>query len=340
MEALRSKAKEPCNVQEDEGSVHIEGWRKSNLEDRALKECSEALEEADYVKDLSKHQAAITEGIIDRMTLGRATAKCCGFHASLLLQSRGGWLLFGWIDQLLPSFSPIAASWSIIGYRTSEVSPFHGSQPKLMDDLEHLVGFADWGMVKVCVDRFISGRDIIAVELCLFFLFECACLPLLLLIFGSGLAYAGSAASMCRWLFCLGRCLPVLVFPKGSPMLPDIAEALLKVSETGELRALENKMLRSEKCVEEESESDSESELGDASLGLNSFWILFLLSGGTSTVALGIYVIPSMGKLILGTLRQWGKQRRRRFSRRDSDGEIPTNPSNPSPPSTQALENL
>ncbi|KAL6953214.1 hypothetical protein U1Q18_045147 [Sarracenia purpurea var. burkii] len=123
-------------------------------------------------------------------------------------------------------------------------------------------------------------------------------------------------------------------------MLPDIAEALLKVSETGELRALENKMLRSEKCVESESESDSESELGDASLGLNSFWILFLLSGGTSTVALGIYVIPSMGKLILGTLRQWGKQRRRRFSRRDSDGEIPTNPSNPSPPSTQALENL
>ncbi|CAL5390752.1 unnamed protein product [Camellia sinensis] len=75
------------------------------------------------------------------------------------------------------------------------------------------------------------------------------------------------------------------VFPKGSPMLADINEALLKVAESGKLRELENSMTGTELCL------DMESDHGNPSFSLNSFWILFILTGGTSTVALVFYVI-------------------------------------------------
>ncbi|KAL6952810.1 hypothetical protein U1Q18_048114 [Sarracenia purpurea var. burkii] len=181
MEVLQSKDKEPCNVQEDEGSIHIEGWRKSNLKDRALEECSEASEEADYVRDLSKHHAAITKGIVDGI--------------------------------------PTAASWSVSGYRTSEVSPFHGSQPMVMDVLEHLVGFGVWissrfwpWFVGVCKVLYAAGSGRSS--------------PLLVQTFGSGVGvglnirywpwfglgkvFSIAAANLWKWL-CLGRCLSVLV---------------------------------------------------------------------------------------------------------------------------------
>ncbi|KAL7249639.1 hypothetical protein ACSBR1_011763 [Camellia fascicularis] len=74
------------------------------------------------------------------------------------------------------------------------------------------------------------------------------------------------------------------VFPKGSPMLADINEALLKVAESGTLGELENSMTGTE-CL------DMESDHGNPTLSLNSFWILFILTGGTSTVALVFYVI-------------------------------------------------
>ncbi|KAL6997888.1 hypothetical protein U1Q18_008015, partial [Sarracenia purpurea var. burkii] len=142
-----------------------------------------------------------------------------GLLASLLQQSRGGWILIGWLDQLLPSFSPTAASWSVSGYRTSEVSPFHGSQPKLMDVLEHLVGFGVWissrswpWFVGVCRVLYAAGSGRSS--------------PLLLQTFGSGLGvglnirywpwfglgkvFSIAAANLWKWL-CLGRYLSVLV---------------------------------------------------------------------------------------------------------------------------------
>ncbi|KAL6965022.1 hypothetical protein U1Q18_036079, partial [Sarracenia purpurea var. burkii] len=63
------------NDYEDEGSIHIEDWRKSIHEARVLEECSEASDEDNYCKDLPTHQAAIAEDMVDRVTLGRTKAK-------------------------------------------------------------------------------------------------------------------------------------------------------------------------------------------------------------------------------------------------------------------------
>ncbi|GKC96914.1 hypothetical protein Tco_1162356, partial [Tanacetum coccineum] len=71
------------------------------------------------------------------------------------------------------------------------------------------------------------------------------------------------------------------VLPKGSPMLPDFTKALLNVSESGTLQKIEKMMLGSEQCVDEPA--------NDESLGLHSFWSLFLLTSVTSTIALAIH---------------------------------------------------
>ncbi|PWA68110.1 ionotropic glutamate receptor, metazoa, Periplasmic binding protein-like I [Artemisia annua] len=73
------------------------------------------------------------------------------------------------------------------------------------------------------------------------------------------------------------------VLPKGSPMLRDFTKALLNVSESGTLKRIEKMMLGSEQCVEESA--------NDESLGFDSFWPLFLLTGVTSTIALAIHDI-------------------------------------------------
>ena len=75
------------------------------------------------------------------------------------------------------------------------------------------------------------------------------------------------------------------VFPKDAPMLTDISQAVLNVSESGTLRKLEKTMLDSNKC----SESDDKD---DYSLGLDSFWGLFAITGGASTIAFLFYFFP------------------------------------------------
>ncbi|KAF6155959.1 hypothetical protein GIB67_039290 [Kingdonia uniflora] len=74
------------------------------------------------------------------------------------------------------------------------------------------------------------------------------------------------------------------VFPRGSPMLPDISKAVLQVTESGKLRELENALINSYEC----SKSDDDD---GGSLGLASFWALFAITVGTSTAAFIIYVI-------------------------------------------------
>ncbi|XP_071716541.1 glutamate receptor 2.7-like isoform X2 [Rutidosis leptorrhynchoides] len=121
------------------------------------------------------------------------------------------------------------------------------------------------------------------------------------------------------------------VLPKGSPMLPDFTKALLNVSEIGVLQDIEKKMFGSEHCVDLQSMND---EYG--SLGLKSFWSLFLLTCGTSTVSLLIYAIISVrnhchieGRSlvdIISDARNYCLYRRKRLSRKVSDVDTPVGP--------------
>ncbi|KAK9078220.1 hypothetical protein SSX86_002277 [Deinandra increscens subsp. villosa] len=79
------------------------------------------------------------------------------------------------------------------------------------------------------------------------------------------------------------------VLPKGSFMVTDFTKALLNVSESGTLQNIEKRMLGSEHCVDMDSIHD---EYGR--LGLSSFWSLFILTGGTSTIALAVHVITTL----------------------------------------------
>ncbi|KAM0017291.1 putative periplasmic binding protein-like I [Helianthus debilis subsp. tardiflorus] len=83
--------------------------------------------------------------------------------------------------------------------------------------------------------------------------------------------------------------LSPLAFRKDFPRLSDANKALLDVSENGSLKKLKDKHLISEKCVDEESSPNEKGRLN-----LHSFWVLFVLTVGTSTVALVIYIVMSI----------------------------------------------
>ncbi|MED6157671.1 hypothetical protein PIB30_025449 [Stylosanthes scabra] len=110
-------------------------------------------------------------------------------------------------------------------------------------------------------------------------------------------------------------------FPNGSPYLPLVNRALLDLFESGKQRELENRMLASEKC--EESQPDGET----ASLSPNSFWALFTLTAGTSTIALLIYVTGTnysnhdhrrrIQRITTVVTERWG-QAKKRLSKKDS----------------------
>ncbi|KAK0599657.1 hypothetical protein LWI29_007366 [Acer saccharum] len=116
-------------------------------------------------------------------------------------------------------------------------------------------------------------------------------------------------------------------FPKGSPLLPSVTEALLKVSESGELRELETSMIASETCMDVDVDDDI------SSLSPSSFWVLFAFSGGTSTIALIVYlshrnwklscllVHETIRMLVLTLMKQWGIQKQRFYGRLLSHGE-------------------
>ncbi|KAL8189246.1 hypothetical protein R6Q57_028812 [Mikania cordata] len=106
-------------------------------------------------------------------------------------------------------------------------------------------------------------------------------------------------------------------FPKGSPMVSDFTKALLNMSESGALRDFEKRMLGSERCVDREGNQDE-----NGSLDLGSFWSLFLLAGGISTLALVIYVIKNHCPFkSISEVRNYFVHRRKRLSRKVSDVE-------------------
>ncbi|XP_077251166.1 glutamate receptor 2.7-like isoform X1 [Tasmannia lanceolata] len=87
------------------------------------------------------------------------------------------------------------------------------------------------------------------------------------------------------------------VFPKGSPLTSDMSKAILTLSENGRLRELEDQMMSGyTKC------SGSGTNLSDKneSLTLESFWLLFVLTGGISTLAVLIFLANLLRKLRQG----------------------------------------
>ena len=79
------------------------------------------------------------------------------------------------------------------------------------------------------------------------------------------------------------------VFPKGSPLATDISEAILKVTQSGEINRLE-KQLSFSNCTASTQIRD------DPSLGPEPFSGLLMISGGVSTVAFVVTVARLMGK--------------------------------------------
>ncbi|XP_023535728.1 glutamate receptor 2.8-like isoform X1 [Cucurbita pepo subsp. pepo] len=110
-------------------------------------------------------------------------------------------------------------------------------------------------------------------------------------------------------------------FPRGFPLLHDVNKALLKVFESGKYRELEESMIAREKC------EDREAKVKSSSLSPNSFFLLFVLSGGVSTLALTLYTISVhksflqqtvLWRLMLAVIKNWGNHRRE-FSRQPND---------------------
>ncbi|KAG2683887.1 hypothetical protein I3760_10G054800 [Carya illinoinensis] len=76
------------------------------------------------------------------------------------------------------------------------------------------------------------------------------------------------------------------VFQKGSPIARDFSEAILKLSENGDLRSLEDEwLIPPDECSTNSTSSRPES------LNLQSFWVLYLTSFATSTICLLLSLI-------------------------------------------------
>ncbi|TXG52469.1 hypothetical protein EZV62_021638 [Acer yangbiense] len=88
----------------------------------------------------------------------------------------------------------------------------------------------------------------------------------------------GRSISVCR--------IFTTVFPKGSPLLFDILEAILKETETGEINQLEEDMLSSFKCT-----SSLTGIIDSLSLGPRPFSGLLFVSGGVSGFAFFVAIV-------------------------------------------------
>ncbi|XP_021805283.1 glutamate receptor 2.8-like [Prunus avium] len=81
-------------------------------------------------------------------------------------------------------------------------------------------------------------------------------------------------------------------FPKRSPLVPDLSRAVLNVTEGEVIMNIENKWFSVEKnCVD-----NSSPQVASYSLGLASFWGLFLIAGVASILALIIYAASFLHK--------------------------------------------
>ncbi|KAL6283571.1 hypothetical protein ACE6H2_014500 [Prunus campanulata] len=113
-------------------------------------------------------------------------------------------------------------------------------------------------------------------------------------------------------------------FPRGSQLLPSVTQAMLKVSENGTFQRLEQNMLASQKCMDMELEDEHLC----LSVSPSYLWVLFVFTGGTSSMALAIYIFRAYNsmsmsehiviwKLMMAVMKHWGNQRGR-FTRKVS----------------------
>ncbi|TXG66815.1 hypothetical protein EZV62_008090 [Acer yangbiense] len=96
-------------------------------------------------------------------------------------------------------------------------------------------------------------------------------------------------------------------------------------------------MIASETCMDVYVDDDI------SSLSPSSFWVLFAFSGGTSTIALIVYlshrnwklscllVHKTIRMLVLTLMKQWGIQKQRFYGRLLSHGESPRSSTNTPP---------
>ncbi|EEF46821.1 glutamate receptor 2.7 [Ricinus communis] len=76
------------------------------------------------------------------------------------------------------------------------------------------------------------------------------------------------------------------VFPRGSPLVPDISRAILNVTEGDQMKRIENAWFGKQgNCP------DPSTSVSSNSLGLQSFWGLFLIAGIASVLALMIFAV-------------------------------------------------
>lgn len=81
------------------------------------------------------------------------------------------------------------------------------------------------------------------------------------------------------------------VFPIGSPLVPDISRAILKVRENDTMNTMEENLYKNDTCPDKDNLSNTSS-----SLTFRSFWGLFIITGVTSASALIIYIICFLHK--------------------------------------------
>ncbi|CAM8884804.1 unnamed protein product [Rhodiola kirilowii] len=79
-------------------------------------------------------------------------------------------------------------------------------------------------------------------------------------------------------------------FTKGHPLLPDISQAVLNVTESWELKSIESKMLSKYNCSNTEKEDDKDKD----GLELYTFRAIFGITVGTSTVALFFFCVSHL----------------------------------------------
>lgn len=88
--------------------------------------------------------------------------------------------------------------------------------------------------------------------------------------------------------------VPPQVFSKGSPLAEKVSSEIIRLRESGDLHKLEQEMLVSSSSSSSSKSSSSETDSQDQDSGRLSpdgFWGLFIISGGTSTMAFLIFQI-------------------------------------------------
>ncbi|XP_073014438.1 glutamate receptor 2.9-like [Typha latifolia] len=76
------------------------------------------------------------------------------------------------------------------------------------------------------------------------------------------------------------------VFPKGSPLVPDVSRAILTVTQSNKMVQFEKMLYKNQSCA-----NWGDTTVTSSNLNFNSFWGLFLITGVSSTFALFVFAV-------------------------------------------------